>query len=43
MPNIRGIISRSDKRNLQTRTLSFPDQQKLLKQVDGGWTITFYR
>ena len=34
-PN-KSIIYRPDIYNLQTRTVTFPDQEKLLEKVDGG-------
>ena len=35
MSKIRYIISRPDTYNMQTRIILFPDQEKLLQQVDG--------
>ena len=36
MSTIRIIIYTLDKYNLQTRIVSFPDHEKLLKEVDSG-------
>ena len=42
MPKIRILIYTPDIYNLQTRTASFPDQEKLLKKVDSGAICAFY-
>ena len=36
MSGIRGIIYRFGINNLQSRIVSFPDQERLLEKVDGG-------
>ena len=36
MSKIRSIIYRQEIHNLQTRNISFPDQEKLLEKVGGG-------
>ena len=38
MSKIRILIYRPGLHNLQTRTVSFPDQEKVLEKVDGGKT-----
>ena len=32
------MIYRPHMHNLQTRAVSFPDQEKLLEEIDGGYT-----
>ena len=41
MPKIRSITYRPDTYNLQTTILSFPDEEKLLEQVDGLLDVSF--
>ena len=36
MSKVRGIIYGTGIHDLKTRTVSFPDQRKLLEKVDGG-------
>ena len=36
MSKIRSITYRPDLHDLQTRTVSFPEQEKLIEKVDGG-------
>ena len=36
MTKIRSIIYRPELHDLQTRTVSFPEQQKLIQKVGGG-------
>ena len=42
MSKIRILIYAIDIYNLQTRTDSFPEQEKIAKNVDSGWTCAFY-
>ena len=41
MSKVRNIIYRPDTCNLQRKTILFPDQGKLLKQIDGSYTCAF--
>ena len=42
MSKIRTLIYAIDIHNLQTWTESSPEQEKIVKKVDSGWTCAFY-